>query len=575
MEITRLFDVLFYQLEHSPLEKALSDRESHGWVHHSTADLVKTVNSLSSGLLSYGIQKQDRVAIASYNCSEWVIADNAISQIGGVNVPLYPNASADDYRYILDHSETKLVFCGDLDILARVEEAIADMTYPPRVVTFSPDVTGDKSWKSLLYDFEDYESIIIKRRSQTLPNEMATIIYTSGTTGRPKGVMLSHRNILANCDSLTRSYILPEAGERLVSFLPLCHIFERTSTYHYMRYGIEIYFVNDLDNLGEYIREVKPQYFNTVPRMLEKVYEKLIAAGNALSGIKKKLFFWAVNLAEQFEPYGNQSMWYSIQLRLADKLIYSKWRAALGGNVKYIVAGAAALQPRLVRIFWAAKIYVMEAYGLTEASPGVSLSYPASGLIVPGCVGRVIDGVEVRFDEDGEILVRGENVMMGYYKNPEETANVLTGEWLRTGDVGELSEGNLLRITDRKKEIFKTSGGKYIAPQKIENMMKAASGIEQILVLGEGRKFPSALIVPNERFLKTHAGIGPAEQEEIMQRDIEMYNERLAQYEKIKKIRIIHENWDVENGLLTPTMKMKRKKILSRYNELIESMYDE
>ncbi|MCA6078512.1 AMP-dependent synthetase/ligase [Fulvivirga sedimenti] len=574
MEINRLFDVLFYQLEQSPLERALSDRKPNGWVHYSTADLVKSVNSLSAGLLNYGIQKQDRVAIASYNCSEWVIADNAISQIGGVNVPLYPNASADDYRYILDHSETKLVFCGDREILARVEEAIADMTYPPRVVTFSEEVSGDKSWKSLMLDYDDYESVIVKRRAQTLPMEMATIIYTSGTTGRPKGVMLSHRNILANCDSLTRSYILPQAGERLVSFLPLCHIFERTSTYHYMRHGIEIYFVNDLDNLGDYIREVKPQYFNTVPRMLEKVYEKLIAAGNALTGIKKKLFFWAVGLAEKHEPYGKQSLSYSIQLKLADKLIYSKWRIALGGNIKYIISGAAALQPRLVRIFWAAKIYVMEAYGLTEASPGISLSYPEKGLVVPGCVGRVIDGVEVKFDEDGEILVRGENVMMGYYKNPEETAKVLHGEWLRTGDVGELTNG-LLRITDRKKEIFKTSGGKYIAPQKIENLMKAASGIEQILVLGEGRKFPSALIVPNEAFLKTHADIDLQSQEEAMQRDIEVFNDRLAQYEKIKKIRIVQENWDVENGLLTPTMKMKRKKILSRYNELIESMYDE
>ncbi len=575
MEISRLFDVLYYQQEHAPLEKALSDYKGNGWVHYSTTELINLANSLSAGLINYGIQKQDRVAIASYNCSEWVIADNAISQIGGINVPLYPNASVEDYRYILDHSESKLVFCGDPDILARVQEAISEMAYPPRVVSFSDSVSGDLSWKSLLYDYEDYESVINKRRKQTLPGEMATIIYTSGTTGNPKGVMLSHRNILANCDSLKNSYILPQPGEKLVSFLPLCHIFERTSTYHYMRYGTEIYFVNDLDNLGDYIRDVKPQYFNTVPRMLEKVYEKLIAAGNALTGIKKKLFFWAVNLAEKYEPFEKQSFGYSLQLKLADKLIYSKWRKALGGNIKYIVAGAAALQPRLVRIFWAAKIYVMEAYGLTEASPGVSISFPEKGSVVPGCVGKVIEGVEVKFDEDGEILVRGDNVMMGYYKNPEETARVLDGEWLRTGDVGEFYQGRLLRITDRKKEIFKTSGGKYIAPQKIENLLKSYIGIEQILVLGEGRKFPSALIVPQEDFLRKYSENNPDEQEEIMLRELKAYNDQLSQYEKIKKIRIVPEAWDVENGMLTPTMKMKRKKILSRYNDLVESMYEE
>jgi long-chain acyl-CoA synthetase len=340
--------------------------------------------------------------------------------------------------------------------------------------------------------------------------------------------------------------------------------------YYYMKSGVSIYYVTDLEKLGDFIREVKPHYFNTVPRMLEKVYEKLLAAGNVLSGVKRNLFFWALRLSKKYEPFQKMPLGYRLQHQLADKLIFSKWREALGGNVKHIVSGAAALQPNLVRIFWAASIPILEAYGLTETSPGVCISIPKEGLLKPGSVGKPLVGVNVKFDSDGELMVSGDNVMMGYYKNTDATKEVFEDKWFRTGDIGKFDEGGLIRITDRKKEIFKTSGGKYIAPQKIENIMKQSHMIEQIMVVGEGQKFPAALVVPTADLLE-----GDTDLEELLMNEVEQHNTELAQFEKIKKIRVIRETWDVENGMLTPTMKMKRRAIHSRYQDLIRNIYRE
>jgi len=564
MQNNRLFDVLFFQAKEFPLENAINEREISGWRSYSTNELLEKVNALSAGLIKFGIQKQDRVAIASYNCVPWSIADYAISQIGGVNVPLYPNSSVDDYAHILRHSGAKIVFCGDDEIEAKMQEAINGMDFPPRIVTFR------KNWDSLFEGYEEYESVIQKRRNAVKSDELATIIYTSGTTGLPKGVMLSHRNILSNCESLEKSYRVFEWKQRAMSFLPLCHIFERTAMYYYMKSGLAIYMVSDLENLGDYIREVKPHYFNTVPRMLEKVYEKLVAAGHALTGLKKSLFFWALELAKDYQPFGNMPFSYRVKHAIADKLIYKKWREALGGQISHILSGAAALQPILVNIFWGGGIRVLEAYGLTETSPGVCISKPMKGEIIPGCVGRPLEGVEVKFDDQGELMVRGDNVMLGYYRNEEATAEVMEGDWFRTGDIGEFAENGLIKITDRKKEIFKTSGGKYIAPQKIENLMKRSSMIEQIMVVGESQKFPSALIVPSEKAMEHDEDL-----ESKLMHEVNKYNGELAQFEKIKKIRIVREDWNVDNGLLTPTMKMKRKAIHERYGDLIANIYKE
>ncbi len=568
MEITRLFDVLLFQAEKLPLNNAVNEHSESGWKNYSSAELVEKGNALSAGLLKYGIQKEDRIAIASYNCVAWAVADFALSQIGAVNVPLYPNSSVDDYALILQHCGAKIVFCGNAIIEERIRASVAQMEIPPLILNF--EATDEGSWESLFDNYTDYQSDIEKCRMAIGTEELATIIYTSGTTGQPKGVMLSHRNILANCESLEKAYPVFEWKQRAVSFLPLCHIFERTALYYYMKSGVAIYMVNDLDRIGDFIREVKPHYFNAVPRMLEKVYEKLVNAGHSLEGVKKKLFFWALDLAREYQPFHTMSFSYRLKHSIADKLIFQKWREALGGNIRHIVSGAAALQPHLVNIFWAAGIPVLEAYGLTETSPGVAISKPEKGMLVAGCVGKPLPGVDVKFSDDGELMVKGENVMLGYYKNPEATAEVMEGDYFMTGDIGTRDENGLIKITDRKKEIFKTSGGKYIAPQKIENLMKRSLLIEQIIVVGEGQKFPAALIVPQEEYIKNDEDV-----ESQIMKQVEKYNAELSQFEKIKAIRIVRESWNVDNGLLTPTMKMKRKAIHSRYDDLIRNIYEQ
>lgn len=582
MEIRRIFDTLFDQLEY-PLDVALAAKENGSWKKYSTKEVVDIVNQLSHGLLKLGIKPKDKIGIVSFNRPEWVFADLAILQIGAINVPMYPNSTSDDYRYIINDAELKLIFSGDREITEKLEKAVSALSFQPPIYIFD-QVEHQHFWKELCHEDDDQK--LEPYRQAINYEDLATIIYTSGTTGNPKGVMLSHKNILSNSASVAKAFPEIKPGSRTLSFLPLCHIFERTALYTYMQLQVSIYYAESMDTIAENLKEVQPHCFATVPRLLEKVYDRIITKGYELKGLKRQLFFWAVNLGLKYELNTNQGLWYKTQLALANKLIFSKWREALGNNIEFIVSGAAALQPRIARVFWAAKIKILEAYGLTETSPGVSFTRANPEDARIGCVGPLLDGVKVKIAEDGEILVKGDNVMMGYYQNPEATAEVIDKDgWFHTGDVGEMVEGRFLKITDRKKEIFKTSGGKYIAPQYLENKFKESLYIEQIIVVGEKQKYPAALIVPAFDAVKewcqqksieysTHSEM--VTHEAVLKKfnkEVERLNQDFAQFEKIKKFKILHEGWTIEGGELTPTLKLKRKVIHAKYNAHIEEFY--
>ena len=580
MEITRLFNVLDYQLEKKPLDKCLVAKIGGSWKALSTSEVKHQVDQLSTGLLHAGLKPQDKIGIISFNRPEWVLADFAISQLGCISVPMYPNSTADDYKFIINDAGVKAIFCGDQEIYDKVKLAIAGHEQSVKIYTFDK-VEGAAHWETVLSS-----SIATKEiddiRATINYEDLATIIYTSGTTGNPKGVMLSHKNILSNSKSVEEIFPAVEPGFKTLSFLPLCHIFERTGLYTYMRLGVSIYYAESMDAIGENLKEVKPHFFATVPRLLEKVYDKIIAKGMELTGVKRSLFFWAIDLGNKYEPFTDMGWWYNMQLGIANKLVFSKWREALGGNLRFVVSGAAALQPRLARVFWAAQIKILEAYGLTETSPGISFSTETDVRI--GCVGPLLPEVEVKFADDGEILAKGPNVMMGYYNRPEATAAVMDGEWFHTGDIGVM-EGKFLKITDRKKEIFKTSGGKYIAPQILENKFKESIMIEQIMVVGEGEKFPAALVVPSFEALRKWCEVKhiayTTDQEMLSHPDVldkldrerVKYNEQFAQYEQIKKFKLLSSEWSVDSGELTPTMKLKRKQILSKYADEVAEIY--
>jgi long-chain acyl-CoA synthetase len=581
MDPKRCFDFLFYQLEKYPLKDAMACKVDGKWLSYSTEDIIKNINEISHGLLNRGIKKGDRIAIISENRPEWLMVDLAIQQIGAVSVPLYPNAVWIDYQYAFDHAGVKMVFFSTDDIGKKVQKALGEKI---EIHSFSFDeLPSFLYWKKVFTKGDD--SILETRRSEVKPEDLFTIIYTSGTTGKPKGVMLNHNNVVTNAISVGKRVNLIKGNARILSFLPLCHIFERTASFFYMYHGLSIYYAESLDVIGDNLREVKPDFFVTVPRLLEKVYEKIEAKGNELSGIKKSLFFWALGLALKYDPNRDMGFWFNFQHRIADKLIFSKWRDAIGGNVKYIGSGAAALQPKLARVFWAAGIKVLEAYGLTESSPGITVSLDTHEDIRIGCVGPAIEGVEVKIADDGEVLCKGPNVMMGYYKDPEQTAEVIKDGWLHTGDIGQLVEGKFLKITDRKKEIFKTSGGKYIAPQPIENMLKESVLVDNAMIIGENEKYPSALIVPNfeelEKWSHRH-GISSSDindllgHEHVLQKfriEIEKVNNNLGQWESIKEFRLLPELWSIDGGELTPTLKLKRRIIMDKHQKVIDEIY--
>lgn len=581
--ITRLFDILDHQLEQFPQADSIATKENGTWRAYSTKEVIDTAERLALGLMALGIKPGDKVAIGSGNRNEWCIVDQAILRIGAINVPIYPTSSADDYAYVLQHSGTQVFFAGSADILAKALQAQAQVPGLRHVFSFD-HASGTPHWSDLLNDGDEQRATLEAYKAQVKNSDLATIIYTSGTTGRPKGVMLSHANILSNVEGSTHR--LPVgSGSKSISFLPLCHIYERMLMYLYQRTGMRIYFLETMDELGARIKEVQPHIFTAVPRLLEKIFDSILAKGEQLTGIKRKLFFWSLDLGERYEAK-DRGMWYDMQLAFARKLVFSKWREALGGDVTCVASGSAALQPRLARIFNAAGIPLMEGYGLTETSPVVSVNDARNDGLRFGTVGKPIDDVQLRIATDGEILVKGPNVMMGYYNEPEMTREVLdTDGWFHTGDIGEVTAEGFLRITDRKKEMFKTSGGKYVAPQVIENKLKESRFIEQVMVIGENRKFPAALIVPSYAFLKDYCALknipftdneaaskNPTLVARIMQ-EVERTNAGLGHWEQVKKIAVLPKEWSVDGGELTPKLSLRRKPILTKYADVVEGLY--
>jgi long-chain acyl-CoA synthetase len=586
--ITRIFDFAYYQLETYNLSKSLVSKTTGQWEATSSREFVERANMASRGLLKLGVKAGDRIAlISTTNRTEWNIMDMAILQIGAINVPIYPTISEEDYKYIFNHAEVKYCFLSDEELFAKANAVKPQVKSLKGIYSFEA-VTGCDLWEDIftLGSDPELQEKVDTLKDKVKPSDLATIIYTSGTTGVPKGVMLSHSNIVSNVlDSIPRLPIV-KGQSTVLSFLPVCHVFERMLHYLYIYSGITIHYAESIEKIADNVKEVKPNFMSVVPRLLEKIYDSIIAKGAELPGIKRRLFFWAVEVGLKYEPYGRNGWWYEKQLALANKLIFSKWREALGGNLTTMVSGSAALQPRLTRIFAAAGMQVMEGYGLTETSPVVSVNMYANNLFKVGTVGKAIDNVEIKIAEDGEILIKGPNVMQGYYKDPEKTAEVMTGDYFHTGDKGELDKDGFLRITGRKKEIFKTSGGKYIAPTLLENQMKQSRFIEQILVIGEGQKMPAAIVQPNFDFVREWARrhdvtlgetieeiAGNKEVHDRIMEEIEEGNSYFGKWETIKRIEIAPEVWSVDNDLLTPTFKPKREVILKRYKHLYDRIY--
>jgi long-chain acyl-CoA synthetase len=589
-QITRLFDFPYHQRENYNIQDALVTKYDGKWIATSTQEYIAKANAVSRALLRMGIQKNDKIAvISSNNRTEWNIMDIGVLQTGAQNVPVYPTISEDDYEYILNHSGSIYCFVSDAEVLRKVNLIRQNLPALKEVYSFE-EIAGCKNWSELLElgKDESNQSEVEGRKSQVQSTDLATIIYTSGTTGRPKGVMLSHHNIVSNVlDSAPR--IPFEAGKsRALSFLPICHIYERMILYIYQYYGVSVYFAESIEKLTDNLKEAQPNVITAVPRLLEKVYDKIYAKGTELTGVKKKLFFYAIDLGLRFEPYGANGFWYEFQLKIARKLIFSKWREGLGGNLNLMVSGSAALQPRLARIFAAAEIYVMEGYGLTETSPVIAVNDYRNHNFKVGTVGKVIQNVEVKIAEDGEILCKGPNVMMGYYKDEEKTAEALQNGYFHTGDIGEFDSEGFLKITDRKKEMFKTSGGKYIAPQLLENAMKQSRFIEQIMVIGDGEKMPAAFIQPSFDFVREWAklhkiDIGTTNEDLIsnpqikqrIQEEIDGLNEKFGNWEKIKRFELTPDVWSIDGGHLTPTLKLKRKIVMEKYRSLYKQIYGE
>ena len=583
MKVTRLFDPLYFQEAEFPKADALAAKINGQWEKVSTAKLIDTVNQLSAGVLNYGLKAGDKVGIVSYNRPEWVYADIAMQQLGIITVPMYPNSTEADYQFIIEDAELKIIFAGDEEIYKKIKNVTTGLNSPVGIYTFN-EIETATHWKELLEEVPDL-SKIEDCKSKVNGEDLATIIYTSGTTGTPKGVMLSHRNILSNAEAVEEAFAIETPTYRVLSFLPLCHIFARTAMYTFFKIGVSIYYAESMDTIGENLKEVKPDFFATVPRLLEKVYDKIVKKGYELSGPKKALFFWALKLGNKYVPNENQGFFYNLQLKIANKLIFSKWREALGGNIKFIVSGAAALQPRLSRIFWAGQIQILEAYGLTETSPGVTFTRRGHENVRIGYVGQLLKEIKVKIAEDGEVLVKGPNVMMGYYKRQDLTDEVIRDEWFHTGDIGEY-ENSFLKITDRKKEMFKTSGGKYIAPQVLENKFKESILIEQIMVVGEAQKFPAALIIPSfdalKEWCKLHQIKYTTNDEMIKlpqilekyEKELEVQNATFAQYEQVKKFELLANEWGIDSGELTPTLKLKRKIVKEKHQKIIDKFYE-
>lgn len=588
MEITRVFEVLDYQQKNYPRKDALGGKVDQQWVTYSTEEYIRLAHLMSCGLLALGLKKGDKIITASNNRPEWNFLDMGMMQIGVVHVPIYPTISMEETKYILEHSEACMAVVSDAKLFQKFSEIIPETPNIKRLFTFN-DVEGAMNWKEITELGEKNESKfkneVQKIRDSIKTEDLFTIVYTSGTTGVSKGVMLSHKNVSSNLMDAVHLLTL-DHSDTVLSFLPLCHIFERTVHYAYQLQGYGLYYAENMGTIAQDLRELKVGGFVIVPRILEVMYDKIIAKGKALKGIKKQIFFWAVNLGHRYKQNRENGWWYEFQLKIVNKLVFSKWREGLGGRINMAVSGSAALQPRLARVFTAAGIPIQEGYGLTETSPvvaGNEKNYPNNRF---GTVGLVLNSVEVKIADDGEILVKGPNVMLGYYKEPGLTKEVMDEDgWFHTGDIGTFEDGKFLKITDRKKEIFKNSGGKYVAPQMIENKLKESFFIEQLMVIGENQKFTSALIMPNFRFLHDYCarkGIHYRDNMELVkkpniiaryQKEINNANKDLAPHEQIKRFRLVCDEWSPATGELSPTLKLRRKVLYEKYDSIIKEIF--
>jgi len=589
MEVTRTFDLLERLHSKYPKDDALVGKIDGEWKYFSSQDYVDYANYLSYGLLALGYKKGDRIATVSNNRPEWNFMDMAMSQIGVAHVPVYPTISTEEYEHILSHSDVSAIIISDIALYNKISKIVEDTSSIKETYSFN-EIKGVRNWKEILNLGKEKEAELkdklIEIKANIEPDDLLSIIYTSGTTGLSKGVLLSHKNMLTNAMASAKRVDLVST-DKMLSFLPLCHVYERVVNYTYQYIGLSIYYAENLGTIADDLKRFKVQGFVTVPRVLEMIYDKIITKGKDLTGIKRTLFFWALDLGLKFDfkKVKNNPL-YRIQLKLANKLIFNKWREAVGGNIKTILSGGAALQPRLARVFWAAQIPIQEGYGLTETAPVIAVNGAAYPEVMIGTVGPILDGVEVKIAEDGEILAKGPNVMIGYYKSEKDTEEIIDKDgWLHTGDVGKLIDGKFLKITDRKKEIFKNSAGKYIAPQVIENKFKESDLIEQLMVVGEGEKFASALISPNFNYLHHFAAkhkIHYRDNKELIQNDeilkklqkeVNILNKDLGQVEQIKRFRLVCEPWTNPTGELSPTLKLKRKVLYKKYDTILREIY--
>ena len=584
MKPTRLFDFADYQLKHHPQEECFLYKEDNEWKKISTQEYINQAHKVSASLLALGIEKNDKIAVITTNNNpNWHILDTGLLQIGAQNVPLYATLSEKDYAYVLNHSDAKYCFVSDADLYEKVKK-VQGITQIKKIFSLQ-EFEADYSWKAFLEmgSTTDQSEEIAGLKENVLPEDLATIIYTSGTTGTPKGVMLSHQNIVGNVFKTDQALDLSGDHKRILSYLPICHIFERAASYYYQYLGYQIHFAESIELLGENIREIKPHFLSVVPRLLEKIFDKIVHKGSHLTGIKKALFFWAISLGEQYKPYGRNGAFYAFKLKIARKLIFSKWQEALGGNLEFMLSGSAPMQDRLIRIFLAAGIPVFEGYGMTESSPAITLNDLRNGGLKIGTVGKPLEGLVVKIALDGEILMKGSSVMMGYYKNEAMTQETIIDGFLHTGDIGEIDAEGFLKITDRKKEMFKTSGGKYIAPAVLESELKQSRFIEQIMIIGESEKMPAALIQVNFEFAKDWATRKRLDPATILthdrfinriQKEIDFHNQKFGKWEQIKRFELTPDEWSIEEGHLTPTMKMKRKIIKEKYKTLYQKIYN-
>ena len=588
IEVKRTFDILQRILLEMPRPDALGGKNSNDWYVYSTAQYVEKSHQLAMGLMALGLKKGDKVATVTTNRPEWNFVDMGMAMTGIVHVPIYPTISDEEYRYILDHAEIKGLFAGDKKLYEKLRPLAAKLPKIIHLYSFEP-IEGVDNVDGLIQLGAFRKAELADQLEQIKdgidPEDLATIMYTSGTTGVPKGVMLTHNNLVSNFLEHSKMHHLGK-DHHVISFLPLCHVYERSVNYHFQFKGMGIYYVGNLGKILSAIKEIKPHMFNSVPRVLEKIYDGFVSKGNDLSGIKRLIYFWALNLTRHFEYNKKYSIFLKAKIKVADKLVYSKWREALGNNIVYLVSGGAALQPRIARVLGMSGMMNLEGYGLTETSPVIAVNNPSNGAMKIGTVGEVLGNVQLKFADDGEILCKGPGVMKGYYKAPDLTAEVIDEEgWFHTGDIGMLEDGRFLKITDRKKEMFKLSAGKYIAPQMIENKLKTSNFIEQVMVIGADEKFASALISPNFTYLhdwcsqrKIHFQDNEAliQKPEVLaqfQKEVASINKTFGEHEEIKRFRLVKDEWTSLSGELSPTLKLKRNYVAGKYKAIIEEIY--